>query len=194
MNRPLLRTSVLPGPGTYRAGHATGEHLDAVALVSLRTAAGPVHLRTPVLAASVCVQPDLRSSWLEVDLHAAAVRSSLPQPVRRMVDPRIGRALGAVRLETFALQETGANRFRAHTDLYAAGGVTEVVLDVRLVEVGASSLRLLAEARLPRTALGLDLPTGVASATARLSLALHAAAVPAEQPAAAAPDLAGASA
>jgi hypothetical protein len=176
MNRPLLRTRSVPEPGTYLAGATTGDHLDAVALASLMTAAGPLHVRLPVLAAAVVIDLDLRGSWLQVDLDADRVRTSVPKPFGATLDRRLGEALGAVRLETFASEELHDGRFRAHADLYAADGVSEISLDARLVEVTTGSLRLALEGRIPRGALGLDLGRfgRLAASSVRLVIALHA--------------------
>jgi hypothetical protein len=90
------------------------------------------------------------------------------------VDAHIRRELDAVRLETFALQAVGQHRLRGHADLYAAGGVTEVALDLRLVESSPGRVRVAAQGRFPRGALGLRRLGPVATGAVRFVLAVHA--------------------
>jgi hypothetical protein len=164
-----------PLPGSYCIGGEPG--LDAVALVSLRSAVGPLHLRLPVLAASMVIKRKLPASWLEVDFDTSAVRSSAPLPLRRALDVRLAEAMNAVRLETFAVQQVAEGRLRGHADLYAGGEVTEISLDISVVELAPTSMRIAVRARVPRAALGLDglgRAAQLSAPWARIVIALHA--------------------
>lgn len=152
MSRPQLRTTSLPAPGSYLAG--TGHTLDAVAQISGLTAAGPVHLRLPVLSAALIVTEQLRGSWFEADLDVAAATCSLPWPLGRSVERLVATGTPELRLETFALEKLADGRFRVQADLWTSGDADEVTLDARLVEVGPGSVRLVLSGRLPTATFG----------------------------------------
>lgn len=194
MARPCP-TDPLPCSGVYRVDKVAGPAgvPNAVAVAVLRTPVGALHLRLPVLSAALVVGTALDDSWLEIDLDGRSVTSSTPPPLRRAVDARLGQALETVRLETFALADSGNGRLRAYADLYAAGRTSEVAVDLRVVENRDHSVRLAVDARFPRPALGLGNGGGLAGRTVRLVAALHATALPAEPPVTA-PSRAGAAA
>jgi polyisoprenoid-binding protein YceI len=131
-----LRSPEIPDPGTYRLVPDTCVAEFAVRHMVVSTARG----RLAAVAGQLVIDTDdALASWVRIDLDATSFASGSAERDAAFRGPDLLAAdeYPITRFESTYVEEAGPGRFKVFGDLYIRDVVGEVVIDARLIGLGA---------------------------------------------------------